>query len=81
MAATSPGRPSYRGREVDLSSIQKAVAGGLAYLTEDRKSLGLILGEDIKSNITLANLAGVSRYGVIDDAQGEPTSPNNTVRS
>jgi putative multiple sugar transport system ATP-binding protein len=61
------GQAFIQGRETDLSSIQKAVAGGLAYLTEDRKNLGLILGEDIKSNITLANLAGVSRYGVIDD--------------
>jgi putative multiple sugar transport system ATP-binding protein len=61
------GQAFIRGHEADLSSIQKAVAGGLAYLTEDRKSLGLILGEDIKSNITLANLAGVSRYSVIDD--------------
>lgn len=61
------GQAFIQGRQADLSSIQKAVAGGLAYLTEDRKSLGLVLGEDIKSNITLANLAGVSRYGVIDD--------------
>lgn len=61
------GEAFIRGEKADLSSIQKAVAGGLAYLTEDRKNLGLILGEDIKSNITLANLAGVSRYGVIDD--------------
>ena len=61
------GEAFIQGRPIDLSSIQKAVAGGLAYLTEDRKGLGLVLGEDIKSNITLANLAGVSRYGVIDD--------------
>jgi putative multiple sugar transport system ATP-binding protein len=61
------GQAFIQGREIDLGSIQKAVAGGLAYLTEDRKGLGLVLGEDIKSNITLANLAGVSRYGVIDD--------------
>lgn len=61
------GQAFMQGCEIDLGSIQKAVAGGLAYLTEDRKSLGLVLGEDIKSNITLANLAGVSRYGVFDD--------------
>ena len=61
------GRAFMQGREIDLSSIQKAVAGGLAYLTEDRKNLGLILGEDIKSNITLANLAGVAQWGVIDE--------------
>ena len=61
------GRAFMQGHEIDLSSIQKAVAGGLAYLTEDRKNLGLILGEDIKSNITLANLAGVAQWGVIDE--------------
>ncbi|SDI40570.1 MULTISPECIES: multiple monosaccharide ABC transporter ATP-binding protein [Bradyrhizobium] len=61
------GQAFMQGREIDLSSIQKAVAGGVAYLTEDRKGLGLVLGEDIKSNITLANLAGVAWHGVIDD--------------
>jgi putative multiple sugar transport system ATP-binding protein len=61
------GQAFMQGREIDLGSIQKAVAGGLAYLTEDRKGLGLILGEDIKSNITLANLAGVAWHGVIDE--------------
>jgi putative multiple sugar transport system ATP-binding protein len=61
------GRAFIDGHEVDLSSIQKAVAAGLAYVTEDRKNLGLILNEDIKSNITLANLAGVAWHGVIDE--------------
>ncbi len=61
------GRAFMQGREIDLSSIQHAVRNGLAYVTEDRKSLGLILGEDIKSNITLAHLSGVSRAGVIDE--------------
>jgi putative multiple sugar transport system ATP-binding protein len=61
------GQAFMQGREIDLGSIQKAVAGGVAYLTEDRKGLGLVLGEDIKSNITLANLAGVAWHGVIDD--------------
>ena len=40
---------------------------GIAYVTEDRKTYGLILDDDIKHNITLANLAGVSERGVIDD--------------
>src|SRR3984957_9539071 len=51
------GRAFMQGREINLSSIQHAVRNGLAYVTEDRKSLGLILGEDIKSNITLAHLS------------------------
>jgi putative multiple sugar transport system ATP-binding protein len=48
------------GREVDVSTIDKAIAAGIAYVTEDRKQLGLVLGEDITKNTTLANLPGVS---------------------
>ena len=60
------GVATLDGREVDLSTIQKAIAAGLAYLTEDRKGLGLVLTEDIARNVTLANLAGVATRGVID---------------
>ena len=49
---------------MDLSTVPRAIAAGLAYVTEDRKHLGLLLGDDIRKNITLANLAGVSRRGV-----------------
>ncbi|WP_406857983.1 multiple monosaccharide ABC transporter ATP-binding protein [Alsobacter sp. KACC 23698] len=63
------GKASMRGREIDVSSIQKAVGAGLAYVTEDRKGLGLILSDDIKHNISLVNLKGVARNGVIDDGE------------
>ncbi|GJE48867.1 Xylose import ATP-binding protein XylG [Methylobacterium tardum] len=55
------------GREVDVSTIDKAIAAGIAYVTEDRKQLGLVLGEDITKNTTLANLPGVSTAAVIDE--------------
>jgi len=61
------GQALMEGRAIDLSSIQRAVKNGIAYVTEDRKSLGLILNEDIKNNVTLVNLPGVARRGVIDD--------------
>ena len=61
------GQALMQGRQIDLSSIQRAVKNGLAYVTEDRKSLGLILNEDIKNNVTLVNLPGVASHGVIDD--------------
>ena len=63
------GKAFMGGGEIDVSTIQKAVANGIAYVTEDRKSLGLILNEDIKNNVTLANLPGVAWRGVIDDAR------------
>jgi putative multiple sugar transport system ATP-binding protein len=61
------GKAFMEGREIDLSSIQRAIASGLAYVTEDRKSLGLVLNEDIRNNVTLANLPGIAWRGVIDD--------------
>jgi putative multiple sugar transport system ATP-binding protein len=55
------------GREVDVSDVGRAIAHGIAYVTEDRKSLGLVLEEDIRKNISLANLRAVSQRGVIDE--------------
>jgi len=55
------------GKEIDVGSVQKAVRHGIAYVTEDRKALGLVLEEDIKKNISMANLAGVSNRLVIDE--------------
>jgi len=63
------GRVRRHGREVDVSTIEKAIAHGIAYVTEDRKGHGLVLGDDIQHNITLAHLAGVSQAGVIDDGR------------
>jgi putative multiple sugar transport system ATP-binding protein len=63
------GTATLEGRVVDLDTVQKAISAGLAYVTEDRKTLGLVLNEDIKHNITLANLEGVSDGGVIDDGR------------
>ena len=53
------------GQEVDVSTIPKAVDHGIAYVTEDRKTYGLVLMNDVKTNITMANLGGVSSGGVI----------------
>jgi putative multiple sugar transport system ATP-binding protein len=61
------GKVRLHGKDVDLSDVHRAIRAGLAYVTEDRKHLGLILGEDIRKNISLAHLGGVSSRGVIDD--------------
>ncbi|MCC6603450.1 MAG: sugar ABC transporter ATP-binding protein [Anaerolineae bacterium] len=61
------GQAYKNGREVDLSTIDKAIANGVAYATEDRKTYGLILIEDIKENITLANLDAITDGIVINE--------------
>jgi putative multiple sugar transport system ATP-binding protein len=60
------GEVLMHGRAVDTSRIDRAVAHGLAYVTEDRKALGLVLEDSVAQNVTLANLAAISRVGVID---------------
>src|SRR5437867_4486175 len=61
------GRVLMHGRPVDVRTVEKAIAHGIAYVTEDRKGLGLVLNDDIKRNISLANLEAVARAGVISD--------------
>jgi putative multiple sugar transport system ATP-binding protein len=63
------GRVLMHGIEVDVSSIQKAMKNGIAYVTEDRKNYGLVLIDDIRHNVTLANLPSVSKNGIIDDGR------------
>lgn len=61
------GEVLIHGKPVDVSTVRKAIDAGLAYVTEDRKHLGLVLNDNILHNTTLANLAGVSNASVIDD--------------
>ena len=63
------GQAKMRGKPASLHNVSAAIAAGLAYVTEDRKALGLILDEPIARNITLANLAGVARRGLLNDAR------------
>jgi putative multiple sugar transport system ATP-binding protein len=54
------------GDLIDISSIDKAISNGIAYATEDRKAYGLVLIQEIKDNITLANLDEISDTIVIN---------------
>ncbi|MCO4784495.1 MAG: ATP-binding cassette domain-containing protein [Marinomonas atlantica] len=63
------GEVKMRGLPVDVSSVPKAIKSGLAYVTEDRKELGLVLDESIKINTTMAALGRVSKHGVINKSE------------
>lgn len=54
-------------KEVIFKDIKDAINAGLAYVTEDRKGSGLNLIDDIKTNITMANLFKISPKGIIDE--------------
>ena len=54
------------GREVRIDSYRKAMAEGIVYVSEDRGKYGLVLGMDIKKNVTLPQLNRISHSGMID---------------
>lgn len=57
------------GKEQAFHDVGDAIHGGLAYLTEDRKNAGLIMMNDIKTNITLSGLEKISKWNVLDSSK------------
>ncbi|MDW5325721.1 multiple monosaccharide ABC transporter ATP-binding protein [Plantactinospora sp. KLBMP9567] len=54
------------GQEIVLKSVADAIKHGLAYVSEDRKSLGLNLLDDIKTSVVSAKLSKITGHGVVD---------------
>ncbi len=60
------GRVRLDGREIRTRTVPEAIGHGIAYVTEDRKQLGLDLNADISRNISLSALGKVARRGWVD---------------
>jgi ABC-type sugar transport system ATPase subunit len=54
------------GQKQHFTHPHQAIKAGVAYATEDRKAAGLILIQDVKQNITLANLRALAKRGIVD---------------
>ena len=54
------------GKALKLRSVDDAIDAGLAYVSEDRKALGLNLLDDVKGSIVSAKLDKISSFGVVD---------------
>ena len=61
------GKVYKNGEEIQTRTVDEAIRNGLAYATEDRKTYGLNLIEDIKRNISMASLGKLSRLGLVND--------------
>lgn len=61
------GTIKLKGKPVELSNVSKAIESGIAYVTEDRKNYGLVLIDNIKNNITMANLKKISKNSVVGE--------------
>ena len=61
------GQLLKHGVPIKANTVQQAIDAGLAYVTEDRKSLGLNLLDSIKVSVTSAGLKKIRRRGVVDE--------------
>ncbi|MHC2274010.1 ABC-type sugar transport system ATPase subunit [Bradyrhizobium diazoefficiens] len=62
-AAKTSGRLELEGRPIDIRTPGEALEAGIAYLTEDRKALGLFLDMSCLDNINLAVLGRDAKLG------------------
>ena len=65
------GSVSVNGRRLEPRSIRSSRKAGLAYLTEDRKEKGLLLGHDLTVNLTLLALDRYTRFWIDRAAEAE----------
>jgi len=65
------GKIFIEGNEMKIKSAQDAIKAGIGFITEDRKTEGLLLEKSISENIVLANLDKVSDTGVVRKAKVE----------
>ncbi|MDR2193119.1 MAG: sugar ABC transporter ATP-binding protein [Treponema sp.] len=61
----SEGELYLHGKQVTLKSARAALNKGLGYVSEDRKTLGLILIQSIKTNISASSIKKLSKFGVV----------------
>jgi ribose transport system ATP-binding protein len=59
------GRVTLEGRPRRFRSIPEAMAAGIAYVPEDRKSQGLFIDQSVQDNIVCARLRTCSRGGFL----------------
>lgn len=70
MNRSEGGRIRLEGRELHLGSNRDAVNAGIAYVSEDRLSLGVVLPQSIEDNIVLAVMKRLTgRFGLIPPAR------------
>ena len=64
------GKIFIEGKEVSIHNPRQAIAAGIGFITEDRKTEGLLLEKSIAENIELANLGKVSNKSVLSKSKG-----------
>lgn len=61
------GEIVLNGKKIELRNVHEAIKHGLAYVTEDRKTLGFNSLDDIKRTTVSADLERISSHSVVDE--------------
>jgi ribose transport system ATP-binding protein len=73
----SSGVVKINGQEVTIKSPKDAMNYGIGFITEDRKTEGLLLNKSIKENITLSNFKTLSSKGFIKSEMEKQVAENS----
>jgi len=63
------GSIKLNGKNLTIKHPRDAVKAGIGFITEDRKSKGLVIDASIRENIALTNLKTISSGGVISNSK------------
>ncbi|MFC4222325.1 sugar ABC transporter ATP-binding protein [Lysinibacter cavernae] len=70
----SAGTITLAGKEVRIGSPAVAASLGIGYLSEDRKTLGLLLERDVAENIALSSLPSYTAAGFVNSGRIRDTA-------
>lgn len=74
LAKKSGGTVWLDGKELEINSPGDAIRNRIAFVSEDRKNVGLNLVGSVKENVTLANLEKYCRIGIIKSKEENEAS-------
>ena len=63
------GEIYVKGEKVTIKNPKDAIKRKIAFLTEDRKGQGLVLGQNVRTNLILANMKGFSNGPFLDEGR------------
>jgi ribose transport system ATP-binding protein len=63
------GTIAFGGQPTDYKGPADAIAAGMGYCSEDRKSQGIVPGMSVAENLTLALMPALTRSGMLDEAR------------
>jgi galactofuranose transport system ATP-binding protein len=65
----SAGSVKFNGKATDFRSPAEAIAAGMGYCSEDRKTQGIVPNMSVAENLTLALMPALTRSGMLDEGK------------